>query len=207
MTVLRLEADDPAVLEFTGLALHDSVDIPDPPRLLCKSCQRKLGAAGDTAHGPLFVSSWEYEPPLSHSVTVNGRRLSRRAAIRWREEHDELVERRGEPLHKPLEHGVTALLLLPAELAQDYPDLLVRCDKHGDTVLDRAQVIGWLRQAALKPFRMKVAVSKLFSEYRDPRPTPGPSGGSHQLEVWRVRFDAMSVDEYERRRHQHGADS
>jgi hypothetical protein len=200
VSVLRLEADDPAVLELTGLALHDAIAIPDPPlRLVCSRCGALLARAGDTGHGPLFTSSWHCEPEIGYSVVVNGRKLSRSEAIKWRAQHDELVQRRGEPMHAPLLHGVTALLTLPADLAQDHPDLLVRCDKHGDRVLDRTEVLNWLRQAALKPAKRKVAVSQPVSTYRHPQSAPGPSRITHQSEVWRPRFDAMPLEEFDRR--------
>ncbi len=45
--LLRLEADDPDVLALTGLALYDSLAIPDPPlRLACQQCGVLLAQAG-----------------------------------------------------------------------------------------------------------------------------------------------------------------
>jgi len=52
--LLRVGADDPAVLELTGLALYDAIEIADPPlRVVCKRCGALLGSGGDTPHGPL----------------------------------------------------------------------------------------------------------------------------------------------------------
>jgi hypothetical protein len=195
---LRLEADDHDVLARTGLALQDANAIPDPPlRLLCRKCGAQLAQAGDTAHGPLFTSTWEYEPELGHVVTVNGRTLNRRETIAWREANETLAYREGSAMTSPLAHGVRALLT-PG--LSDYPDLLVRCTKDGDAVLNRDDVLAWIREAALKPMRKKVAVAKPFSAYRHPQPTAGPSAPSRQREVWRPKFDSMTIEEYEQRK-------
>jgi hypothetical protein len=62
--LLRLQADDPAVLERTGRALADSQHIGRPPlSFTCDQCGRTLARVGDTAHGPLFTSSWEIPAP------------------------------------------------------------------------------------------------------------------------------------------------
>jgi hypothetical protein len=194
---LRLEADDPDVRALTGLALEDAAAIPDPPlTIVCRRCGALLARAGDTGHGPLFTSWWESEPPLGHSITVNGRELNRRESIAWREQHTELVESRGRPMHAPLRHGVTALLT--PGLA-DHPDLLVRCMQHGDSVLDRDEVLGWVRQAAHKPTKRTVVVSKPFSEYRVPQVAPGPTEHRHQREVRKMKLDAMPLEEFEAR--------
>jgi hypothetical protein len=209
VSALRLVADDPAVFERTGHAMDDSRQIPDPAlQLVCRRCGAVLAKAGDTAHGPLFTSTWLREPELGHAITVNGRRLSRSQTIRHRER--DLAERSGKPLHAPVRHGAVALLALPAGMVPDYPDLLVRCDKHGDnrghgdTVLDRAAVLGWLREAtAGGPAKRKVAVTKPFSEYTAPTAVPGTPGPTREhREVYRPKFDAMTIDEYERRRGQ-----
>ena len=92
---LRLQADDPAVLALTALALEDSIAIRNPPlQIACQRCGALLARVGDTEHGPLFTSCWPSEPELTYSVTVKGRKLSRSEAIKWREQHEELVERR-----------------------------------------------------------------------------------------------------------------
>jgi hypothetical protein len=209
VSALRLVADDPAVFERTGHAVDDSRQIPDPPlQLTCRRCGAVLAKAGDTAGGPLFTSTWLREPGLGHAIFVGDRRLSRSQTIRHRER--DLAQRSGKPLHAPARHGVVALLALPVGMASDYPDLLVRCDKHGDTrghgdtVLDRAAVLGWLRDAtAGGPAKRKVALTQPFSEYAVPADVPGTPGPTReQHEVYRPKFDTMPIAEYERRRGQ-----
>jgi hypothetical protein len=174
-------------------------------KMICQYCGALLARAGDTKYGPLFTSSWPSETELGISVTVNGRKLSRSEAIRHQQQQNELLERRGKPLHEPLLHGMTALLMLPAGLQQDYPDLLVRCDQrgdrrgHGDLVLDRMDVLGRLRDAVMKPQKRKVKVTRPFSEYLPLRSGPGPSEKAQQREVWRWKVDAMPIGEFERR--------
>jgi hypothetical protein len=203
---LRLEADDPAVLERTGRALEDSVSIRRPPlRLTCHQCGHELARVGDTAHGPLFVSSWEVPAPEAHVYVVNGERLRPRAAHQFMEQHTELIEQAGPPMGTPFIHGVTALLALPAGMTPDYPDLLVRCNKHGDKVLDRIEVIAWLR--AVKPNHVEsrpITVRRADTEdghlhYRESGPIPGPQRRTAQSETRRIKTDAMPIPELERR--------
>jgi hypothetical protein len=197
VTLLRLEADDPEVLELTGIALHDALDIPDPPlRVACQRCGAQLGRGGDTAHGPLFTTSWLVNPPGSTVITVNGRVLSYKTASRWVDEHEKLLDSSGKPLRAPIRHGVRALLT-PGLV--DYPDLLVRCLKHGDQVLDRDEVLGWIRQAACKPINKKVVLTQRDLEYRPPKHAMGPSRPTVQSETRLLPFDVMTVDELERR--------
>jgi hypothetical protein len=57
VTLLRLEADDPEVLELTGLALQCAQEVPDPSlRVACQRCGAQLGRGGDIPHGPLFTT-------------------------------------------------------------------------------------------------------------------------------------------------------
>src|SRR5215216_4663704 len=146
---LRLSANDPGVLARTREALTISAGMSDPPlRLRCAECYSMLGRAGDLPnYGPLFVSSWCVEPQ-EHHVVVNGRELKGRERRRWFAENYETIEESGEPIDAPLRDAVIALLSLPAATVQDYPDLLMRCDRgHGDYVADREETIALLRQA------------------------------------------------------------
>ena len=186
--LLRLEADDPAVLDRTGAALEISVGITRPPvKFVCGRCGHLLARLGDIpGYGPLFVSWWDVEPEPPH-IVVNGRRLRGREAVRHRDATMPVVYREGEPLSTPLRHGVTALLALPAGMRQDYPDLLVRCVAHGDAVLDRVEVIARLRAATpnrVETVRVPVGPPR---GYREPRLTPGPQETVTQREVRRYK--------------------
>jgi hypothetical protein len=197
MALLRLEADDPKVLELTGAALYGAAEIQNPPlRVQCKRCGSQLGWGGDTPGGPLFTSSWLVNPPGPTVIKINGRALSPKAANRWVDEHEELRKRSGRPLRAPIRHGVRALLT--PGLA-DYPDLLVRCPKHGDQVLDRGEVLGWIRQAAYQPFVAKVVLTQRDLKYRPPRHVMGPSEETVQSEWRKLPFDVMTVAELQRR--------
>lgn len=203
---LRLQADDPAVLERTGRALADSQPIGRPPlSLICDQCGHTLARIGDTAHGPLFTSSWEVPAPMGQVIVVNGERLRPRAARRFVEQHTELIDQTGRPMTTPLVHGVVALLAVPAGMTPDFPDLLVRCNAHGDAILDRLDVIARLR--AVKPNRVEsqpVPVTRADTEdghlpYRVPEEMPGPQQTSTQSETRRIKMDAMPLEEFDRR--------
>ena len=130
---LRLEADDPRVLERTQRALEESAHAK-PVKIRCAGCQSTVALIGTTASGPLFISSWPAERPTDHAVRVNEVELAPRAARKWVDKQHPLVARSGAPVDRPEVHGSVALLALPIELRQDYPDLLVRCNEHGDEV-------------------------------------------------------------------------
>jgi hypothetical protein len=204
--LLRLQADDPAVLERTGRALTDSQLIRRPPlSFTCDHCGRTLARVGDTAHGPLFTSTWEIPAPMPQVIVVNGERLRPRAARKFVEQHTDLVEESGKSMATPLAHGVVALLALPAGMTQDFPDLLARCNAHGDAILDRLSVIAQLR--SVKPNQLdtqSITVSRADTEdghlpYRVPGKMPGPQRVSTQRETRTIKMDAMTVDEFERR--------
>jgi hypothetical protein len=205
-SLLRLHADDSAVLERTGRALADSQAIGRPPlNFTCDQCGHTLAHVGDTAHGPLFTSTWEIPAPMSQVIVVNGERLRPRAARRFVEQHTDLVEESGKSMATPLAHGVVALLALPADMTQDFPDLVVRCNAHGDAILDRIDVIARLR--AVRPNQIdiqSITVTRAVAEdghlaYRVPREMPGPQQLSTQRETRRFKMDAMPLDEFERR--------
>jgi hypothetical protein len=204
--LLRLQADDPAVLERTGRALADSQPIGRPPlSFICDQCGRTLARVGDTAHGPLFTSTWEVPAPMGQVIVVNGERLRPRAARRFVEQHTDLVEESGKSMATPLAHSVVALLALPAGMTQDFPDLVVRCNAHGDAILDRIGVIARLR--TVKPNQIdsqSITVTRADTEdghlpYRVPGEMPGPQQLSTQSETRRIKMDAMPLEEFDRR--------
>lgn len=161
----RLDPDDDAVWERTLAAVVAARDLR-PLLVRCRTGGCVLARCAATAHGPLFTSSWPVELAAHAHVTVDGVRLSDRAARRWLEQQRQAggVEQSGPPIEDREIHGVLALLALPPDLTQDYPDLLVRC-RHGDAVLDRTEVLGWLRAGAAP----KVTPSLPRREYRSQR--------------------------------------
>jgi hypothetical protein len=144
--MIRLEATDPAVSERTLDALVASQAAEPALRIRCAKpqCRALLAYAGTTSLGPLFASWWDVDLPLGRDYVVNGERLSRRAALRHEAETRPLVTQSGRPITDTDRHGAIALLALPPEMVQDYPDLMVRCITHGDTVLDRTLVLDLL---------------------------------------------------------------
>jgi hypothetical protein len=200
---LRLEADDADVLRRTALALHDAKAIPDPPlQIRCRQCQVPLARVGDTPHGTLFTSSWLINPP-GDVVIVGDRELPYKTATKWIEAHAE-VYREGTPMRDPVQQRLVRALISPG--LSDYPDLLVRCEKHGYEVLDRNDVLRWLRQAVALPPKKRRAVPIALTpgepSYRAPRDIPGEPTGetTHQREERHFNSKVMTVGEYERLR-------
>ncbi|GAB1811862.1 hypothetical protein MUNTM_09000 [Mycobacterium sp. MUNTM1] len=66
-------------------------------------------------------------------------------------------------------------------------------------MLDRDEVLGWIRQAACKPIIKKVLLTQRDLEYRPPTRAIGPSKPTMQSERRLLPFDVMTVDELERR--------
>jgi hypothetical protein len=165
MTELRLEADDPRVIELTLRALAAARQKPTPALTFkCKRCGKKLAFAGQTEHGPLFVSTWMV--PIMSGVVLNGKHLTAREVRK--ESADNIVFERGrQDFEEP--HGTLALFELPGGMAQDYPDLLVRCSKHGDAVLERETVLAFLCEAPNRAPTRQVEVTLPKLEYRRPR--------------------------------------
>jgi hypothetical protein len=140
---LQLNASDRSVWRLT----LEACQAPRPELLLAVRCSRGclLAQCGTTAVGPLFISEWEVETDLPFKFrhdTLGD--LSRRDAMRFRDATWPVEERSGAPITHTERHGTIALLALPPDLPQQFPDLLVRC-KHGDAVLDRAEVLMWIR--------------------------------------------------------------
>ena len=144
--VLRLNAVNAEVWRRTGEALLDSAGREPSPKVQCGRCGRNLGAVRSGKYGPLFTSSWPVELPLAFATYVNGQRLSRREALNYQDAVYPVRERRGRPIPSEKIEGTIALLALPAEMHQEYPDLMVRCEGHGDAVLAREDLLKDLRQ-------------------------------------------------------------
>lgn len=144
--VLRLNSEDAAVWQRTMDACDDSQTRTPSLTVRCRSCGSELAAVGATAFGPLFSSAWNVERPLDFTTTVNGRRLNRREALRFQEATETVISTSGPPMDYNDRQGTLALLALPAEMSQEYPDLLVRCAQHGDALLSRDEVFDDLRE-------------------------------------------------------------
>lgn len=168
--MLRLQADDPAVLARTLRALEASAGAR-PVALRCSECGTVLARVGTTTHGPLFTSSWPVEVPSPWMGgwvrAADGAPLSRRHVLAM--ERAATTDRSGAEWTGVERHGVIALLALPPALAQDYPDLLVRCPRHGAAVLERHDVLDWMHAGRTRNLR----VSFPLPEYRRSPELPG----------------------------------
>lgn len=163
MPPLRLTVADEEVWNLTLEAMAATEGLRPTLALRCQACGSKLAAAGVTPIGPVFTSAWDVELPLGHAVYVNGVKLPRRATLKFDQKMFEVVERRGRPQDHIGRDGVVALLVVPPHMPQEYPDLLVRCNDHGDVLLDRLQVLTWIRDGRTKS--RKVAVRLPHREY------------------------------------------
>jgi hypothetical protein len=165
----RLEASDPAVWARTLEALADTMHRKPQLTVHCRQCGGKVGYAGPTDYGPFFVSAGWNEPrdpfPAGEVIGPDGP-LKGRAKARFMESVWEPMEQWGPPPDHPDRSAAIALLSLPPELVQDFPDLLVRCPRrHGDTILDRFETLERLRRGET---RWKVQCSLPFTEYERP---------------------------------------
>ncbi len=161
---LRLITSDPAVWEFTLEVIQH-----EPRRCIdirCKVGGCRLGRVCDTNAGLVLTSKWanELEPPIITSPSLT------------RQQNLNFLERRfgwtpGDPALA--EHGVIALLRPPDHLPDAVPDLLVRCNSHGDAVLDRDEIAQWFSGPG--PDRRKIAVGKPFHPYVEPMVPQSPT--------------------------------
>jgi hypothetical protein len=151
-----LETDDDAVWQLTLEALESGRAVK-PMLVKCRAGGCLLARIGLTSGGPLFTSTWEVEVDPGYRVQVKGDDLGRRAARKALDALMPVAERSGKPVDYLERHGTITLLAVPVHLAQDYPDLLVRC-RHGDAVLDRHEVIGWFR--AGRPPKVDVSMPR-----------------------------------------------
>ena len=160
MTRLRLEADDPAVREYTAKAFQKSSNSRPLLKFRCAACHKPLAKIVVVRnYGPLFVSTWDAD---THRISVNGREVKGREKRRRHNEMWDTVS--GRPAAS---HGVTALLRLPAGMTQEFPDLLMRCETHGDYRADRNALREQLR-ATEKPTDVPIQPSGVQFDYRQP---------------------------------------
>lgn len=140
---VKLDPATPEVQRLTRRALEASRAVPPSLIIRCADCGAKLAQAGYTPAGPLFTSSWVEAPELGITVYTAEGELDPFAAERWLRRHHG-----PEGAHRPPvdRDGTIALLTLPPGTADDFPDLVVRCNAHGDAVLDRVEVLAWLRE-------------------------------------------------------------
>lgn len=146
--MLRLEPSDPAVRERIAAAVRVSNEHRVKPTLTirCAKCRTSLALVGDVPdYGPLFAASWPVASDDGVKVLVNGAELRDHQRAQWMTQHYETLAESGRPMDVPLRHIVIALLRLPDDAVQDYPDLLLRCPRHGDYLADRLDVLKALR--------------------------------------------------------------
>lgn len=175
---------------LTAAALLAARDAKHAASFRCSvpRCGRVLARVGLTSAGPLFTSSWEVETPIGFAVKVNGRKLSRREALAFRDRTRPVLERSGPKITETTVDGVVAHLALPAGI-DDYPPLLVRCPRHGDAVIPLD-----LARAALRRKPGLVTVSKPFTAYafHDPEGSWLPDAPSTRSTERRA-YDASST--------------
>jgi hypothetical protein len=165
VTDLRLDAVDDEVFDLTMRAVRTIEGTVPRVSLRCRSGGCVLGAIGATDHGPLLTSSWEVETTPPFKINANGTDLGRAQSIkRWRATGTVTVS--GTPDTYTDRHGTIALLTLPPELPQEFPDLLVRC-KHGDAVVGRSEALAWYQSKKL----VKIEVSMPLETYAPLRPS------------------------------------
>jgi hypothetical protein len=198
--MLRLEPTDPAVRERTAAAVRASNEQNIRPALQvrCQKCRVLLARVGDVhGHGPLFTASWVVAGDDGHKVIVNGVELRDRDRAKWIAEHYETGAESGRPMYAPLHHIVIALLAQPSSFAQDYPDLLTRCPRHGDYVADRLAVLKALR---VGDDVLMVMPSGGTLEYETPTGEHLRTKSTARQAVLRLKADVMTVAEFESKR-------
>lgn len=197
---LRLEPDDPAVRERVAAAVQvtNAENLQPTLHMRCARCRRKLASVGDVpGYGPLFTSSWSVVSDGWTSVTVNGIELGDRDRTRWINQHYETVEESGRPMRTPLRHMVISLLVLPVGFTQDYPSLLMRCERHGDYVADRLDVVKRLRAGEAD---CMVTPNGETLTYVTPTADHLVTKTVAQHATLRMRADVMTIGEFEARR-------
>lgn len=134
------------VRRLTVAAVAASSKVTPTLTVRCSQCKGSVGHAAMTSAGPFFTSSWTVQDALGFEVVVGGRTLNRRQAVRYRDQQLPVATSSGSPIANEHVDGLHALLALPPGVGDDYPALLVRCDKHGDAVLDRLELLAALRR-------------------------------------------------------------
>ncbi len=173
MTKLRLQPSDPEVIDLTCRVVEASEIATAQLVGLCAKCQPKsrveLAKVGYTGGHALFKSSWRV--PLDAGISINGERVNQRQYEIFEKRLGFATSVTGH-IDRNADHTVFALLALPLELRADYPDLLVRCERHGDAVLDRLEALDRLRVAASGGDPLwKIDVNFPRLEYEPPDPT------------------------------------
>lgn len=153
--MLRLEVQSDEVWNLTlqAMACAHELGAKHTLEIRCAAggrCGQLLAVAGEVpGYGPLFTSRWMV--PVQSPITYKGASMSERRARRLLAQSDNVTVT-GEPL---LEVPTGAIGLIGDGL-DEYPDLLVRCPKHGDHLVDRGEVLAMLSSM----FTMKVIPSK-----------------------------------------------
>ena len=140
--MLRLEVQSEDVWNLTLQAMATAHDLGAEHsleiRCVAGGCGQLLGVAGMV--------------PVQSPITYKGATMSERRARHLLAQSNN-VTITGEPLLE-VPTGVIGLI---GEGLDEYPDLLVRCAKHGDLVLDRAEVLRMVGDTAAT---MKVIPTK-----------------------------------------------
>lgn len=148
MTALRLQPETEAVRDLTSRANAASSTVKPTLTVRCQKCQGVLGHAGYTDVGPLWTASWTTDPdpiPEMDVLTEQGK-LTGRGKARHLKSSTFIHFQGDDPGLERGRDGYVALLALPPCVADDYPDLYVRCVDHGDVVLDRLELLEHLRR-------------------------------------------------------------
>lgn len=136
---LRVQADDPDVLALTAQAVRESNRHRDIVLTVrCRHCRDKLAEVGRTPSGLLFASRI---PQVTESNLSDGERFLTSAEVHKMAASPGTAKALAGGAGRDTPNGVIALLNLPKDMSRDYPDLIVRCRQHGDTVLDRVAVL------------------------------------------------------------------
>jgi hypothetical protein len=211
--MLRLVADDEDVRAATVGALLAARDLTPALQIRCKECRsRILGRAGYVPrYGPLFTAFWRAEPlyTAGKMVIASGRTLRPRERAAWLGKHTEVTSKT-EHADEPVSDGVIALLAVPVGLTADYPDLMVRCKRHGDALLDRLEILEALRAAAAGgDGYYRVAPSGQTYSYAAGRPLDTGATARQNRITLRHKADVMPVEEFDARLHarRHAEDS
>ncbi|MBK8333278.1 MAG: hypothetical protein IPL07_13090 [Acidimicrobiaceae bacterium] len=153
--MLRLEVQSEDVWNLTLQAMATAHDLGAEHsleiRCVAGGCGQLLGVAGMVpGFGPLFTSRWMV--PVQSPITYKGATMSERRARHLLAQSNNVTITGAPLLEVP-----TGVIGLIGEGLDEYPDLLVRCAKHGDLVLDRAEVLRMVGDTAAT---MKVIPTK-----------------------------------------------
>lgn len=151
--MISLTAKDPVVLDLTAKALLASRSMMPILELRCVrgACGDLLGGAAVTPFGPLLTTSWTV--PVQADLAVDGSELS---LVKF----NATMKARGATLEGDIpvdRKGTVILLQLPSNVAQDFPDVIVRCRTHGYAQLERLAVLDALRQASKRKRQSQVS--------------------------------------------------